>query len=202
MLRFTDRLLEEEPDFAALSTMAFDSPGPAPAQPVWTRLADGGSPTKKGLGTTSDGDILGEAKVHEGEGDNAEEDLHDQSMSVEAKLDPPHELENSVFGAPEVEEEEDLDDEMTVILPKAPLSVPDNLLPSSAAESQPQTTPSPAEGQLPPGSASKVTKVHVTPRLRSIVASVISSCFLPFLLKRHCTVDSDMEYCWRYPSAW
>jgi hypothetical protein len=173
MLRFTDRLLEEEPDFVKLSAMSFDSPGPAPPKSVFARLAAGGSPIDKGLGTLLEGDSFDGPQVHEGEGEDAEEDLHDQSSLLDVQLDPKHDPEPSVPGPPDVEHEEDLDEEMTVILPKAPFLVPDNPLPSSSVDSQPQTIPPLAEVQPPPDSSSKVTKVRVTPELESIVASVV-----------------------------
>ncbi|KAF8552533.1 hypothetical protein OG21DRAFT_114974 [Imleria badia] len=174
-LRFTDRLLEEEPDFAELSAMSFDSPGPAPPKSVFARLAAGGSPTNKGLGTLSEDGVLGGPQLHEGQGEDADDDLHDQSSLLEVQLDPKHDPETSVPGAPDVEAEEDLDEDETIVLPKAPLSVPDNLLLSPTVDSQPQTIPPLAEAQSSSDSSSKVTKVRVTPELESIVARIWST---------------------------
>lgn len=169
--------------------MSFDSPEPAPPKSVFARLAAGGSPTGKGLRTPSDNNMLDGSQLHKGEDDNAEGDLHDQSSLFEVQLEPEHDPEASAPDAPDVEDEEDLDEERTVILPKAPLSAPDNQLPPSSVVSQPQTT----EAQPSPDSSSKVTKVRVTPELESIVASVVLFVsFLLCLLKR--AVGSDMEY--------
>ncbi|KAF8135588.1 hypothetical protein EV363DRAFT_1159092 [Boletus edulis] len=165
-LRFTDRLLEEDPDFAELSTISFDSPEPAPKS-VFARLAAGGSPTNKGLVTLSEHAILGGSEIHEGEGEEAEEDLHDQS----SPLDPKYDSEASVPGAPDIEAEEISDEERTVILPKAPLPASDNPPPFSVGN-QPQTTPPSAEEQVFLGSSSKVTKVRITSELENIVARI------------------------------
>ncbi|KAH0827606.1 hypothetical protein J3R83DRAFT_4331 [Lanmaoa asiatica] len=189
-LRFTDRLLEEEPDFAELSKMSFDSPGPAPKS-VFARLAAGGSPTGKALGTPLEGDRLGGPLAHEGEDEDAEEDLHDQSSLFEVQLDPEHDPETSVPGALDVEAEED--EERTVILPKAPPSAPSNPLPSLSVDSQPQTISPLTEAQSPADSSLKVTRVRVTPELENIVASVVlPTSFLLCSLER--TIGSDMEY--------
>ena len=199
MLRFTDRLLEEEPDFVKLSAMSFDSPGPAPPKSVFARLAAGGSSTDKGLGTLSEGDLFGGPQVHEDK--DAEEDLHDQSSLLDVRLDPNHDPEHSVPGPPDVQAEDNLDEDRTVILPKAPLLVPGNPPPSSSVDSQPQTIPPLAEARSPPDSSSKVTKVRVTPELESIVASVVLFVsLLLYSLKR--AAGSDMEYRWRYPAPW
>lgn len=186
-LRFTDRLLEEEPDFAELSKLSFDSPGPAPPKSVFARLAAGGSPTDKGLRTPSEGNVSSRPRLHEGEDEEVEEELHDQSSLLEARFDPQRDPETSSPGA-----EEDLDEESTIILPKVPLSAPGNTLPSPSVVSQLQTLPL-AEAQSSTDASLKLTKVCVTPELESIVASVILFIsFLPCLLKR--TVGSDMEY--------
>ena len=188
MLRFTDRLLEEEPDFAKLSAMSFDSPPPAPPRSVFARLAAGGTPTDKGLGTLSEGDIFGGPQVHEDEDEDTDDD-HSSLLDVQLDLDP----EPSVPGAPDSEAEEDLDEERTVILPKAPLLVPDNPPPSSSLDSQSQTIPPPVEAQSSPDSSSKVTNVRVTPELESIVASIV--LFVSLLLcSLKSAVGSDMEY--------
>lgn len=192
-LRFTDRLLEEEPDFAELSAMSFDSPGPAPPKSVFARLAAGGSPTNKGLSTLSEDHVLGGPHLHQGQGEDTEEDLDDQSSLLEVQLDPNDDPETSVPGAPDLEAEENLDEEETIILPKAPLSVPDNLLLSPTVDSQPQTMPPLFETQSPPDSSSKATKVHITPELESIVASVVLFVSFPLFLSE-CTVGSDMVH--------
>ena len=183
-LQFTERLLEEEPDFGALSAMSFDSPGPAPPKSVFARLtAD--SPTKKGLSTLPEGDILGGPQVNEGEDDddNAEEDLDDQSSLLEVQLDPEHDPEDSVPVAQGAEPEENPDEEATIILPKAPLSAPDNLMQSTLADSQPQTS---TGAQSSSYSSSRGSKVRITPELESIVASVVLSRLFPELLIEAC----------------
>lgn len=86
-----------------------------------------------------------------------------------------------------------MDEEETIILPKAPLSVPDNLLLSPTVDSQPQTMPPLFETQSPPDSSSKATKVHITPELESIVASVVLFVSFPLFLSE-CTVGSDMVH--------
>lgn len=139
--------------------------------------------------------------MHEADEEDAEEDLHDQSSLLEVQLDPEHDPGIASPGAPDMGAKGVVDEEMTVMLSKAPLSAPENPLPSSSVDRQPQTIPPLAEAQSSPDSSSKVTKVRVTSELESIVARVVLFIsLLLYLLGR--TIGSDMEHCWGYPARW
>lgn len=164
-LRFTDRLLEEDPDFAKLSAISFDSPGPAPPKSVFARLAAGVS-TNKGLDTLTEDNIFGGPEVHKDMVRDAEGDLDDESSLLEVQLEPDLDPETLVPDGPDVVAE---DEERTVILSKVPSSAPADPPPE---DSQPQTAVPSTEAQSSPDSSSKLIKVRVTPELEKIVASV------------------------------
>ena len=179
--------MEEEPDFAQLSAISFDSPGPAPPKSVFARLAAGSISAKKGLNTLTEDDVFDEPRVQQGKGEDSADESHDESSLFEVELEP-----EDVPDGPDVDIEANPDEEKTVVLSKAPSLVPADPPPSSL-EDQPQSITALAEAQSSSDSSSKITKVRITPELETIVASV-DVCFSFFLFSK-CTTGSDMEHC-------
>ncbi|KAG9316464.1 hypothetical protein JVU11DRAFT_2499 [Chiua virens] len=167
-LRFTDRLLADEPDFAELSAISV-SPGPAPPKSVLARLAAGSATTDKHSGTLTKDNVFGGP----GEDEDAE-DLHDQSSLLEEpELDP----DASVLDAPDAETEETeegSDEEKTIILTKVIKETPDSPLLSSSVNTQPQP-PQLAEAQLDSDPPSKAAKVRPNPELEKIISRIWST---------------------------
>lgn len=178
-LRFTDRLLEEDPDFAELSAISFDSPGPAPPKSVFARLAAGSIQTNKDSGTQTNDDVFGGPQAQEGKDEDAGEDLRDDSSLFEVQLEPELDPEIAVPDAPEVETEDNPEEEATVVLSKVTPSAPADPPLSLSEDTQPQTSMPPSDAQSSSEVSSSVTKVRVTPELENIVASVALSTLLP-----------------------
>lgn len=171
-MRFTDRLLEEEPDFAELSAISFDSPGPAPPKSVFARLAAGGVRTNKGLDSLTEDNIFGGPQVHKDNDEDTEEDLDDECSLLDVQLEPEHDPENLVPDAPDMEAEDNPDEERTIVFSKVSSSALADPPLSSSEDIQSQTTASLAEAQSSSDSSSKVTKVRITPELENVVVSV------------------------------
>ncbi|KAH7888457.1 hypothetical protein F5I97DRAFT_1924997 [Phlebopus sp. FC_14] len=155
-LRFTDRLIEEEPDFGDVSMMSFDSPGPAPPQSVFSNLVAGES-----LG----GDV-DESAPHgddtAGEGGIGREQQDDSILPESPVLE-------EVDQAPvEVAD----DEEKTVVLKEPPSSSPKDPPHSPPSQPPPQPQSTPPNTSVPPEPVSKTPKVRVTPELERIVAKI------------------------------
>ncbi|KAF8840011.1 hypothetical protein BDN67DRAFT_904383 [Paxillus ammoniavirescens] len=152
-LRFTDKLLEEEPDFGEIAELSFDSPGPAPPRSVFTSLIPGDNLRDKSFGAQTDDSIFG-----------------GQSF-----LPSPEPLIIEAVDEREPEDEPG-EEERTVVLQKIPPStaLQEHLLASPPpVNAQP---PSPlAPGTLPPESSSKTPKVRMTPELERIVTKIWST---------------------------
>ncbi|KIJ67538.1 hypothetical protein HYDPIDRAFT_25978 [Hydnomerulius pinastri MD-312] len=167
-LRFTDKLLEEEPDFGEVSVLSFDSPGPAPPRSVFANLAAGEKLGDGDLGTNADDSIFDGDGPAADEADDDNDDQQDQSTLPEASI---------IEAVDEEAPEEDVDDgEQTVVLKKVP-SPPPNDSPASPPPSGTQrgiSTPS-ADTNPAPDTVSKTPKVRVTAELERITTKVWST---------------------------
>ncbi|KAF8844765.1 hypothetical protein BDN67DRAFT_1007928 [Paxillus ammoniavirescens] len=168
-LRFTDKILEEEPDFGEIAELSFDSPGPAPPRSVFTSLVPGDNLRDKSFGAQTDDSIFG--------GVHAEEEAIESNQQDQSFLPSPEPL---IIEA--VDEREPVDEpgeeQRTVVLQKTPPSTtPREHLPASPppANAQPPRTTPLAPGKPPPESSSKTPKVRMTPELERIVTKIWST---------------------------
>ncbi|KIK91571.1 hypothetical protein PAXRUDRAFT_830719 [Paxillus rubicundulus Ve08.2h10] len=165
-LRFTDKLLEEEPDFGEVAELSFDSPGPAPPRSVFTNLVPGDNLRDKNLSAQTDDSIFGGVDAQE---EDMESDQQDQSLLPES--DP---LTTEVADEGEPKDEPD-EEEKTVVLQKIPPSTaPQGDLPASPppVNAQLPSTMPLAHAKPPPEPPSKTPKVRMTPELERIVTKI------------------------------
>ncbi|KAF9222661.1 hypothetical protein BS17DRAFT_175601, partial [Gyrodon lividus] len=157
-LRFTDRLLEEEPDFSEAPELSFDSPGPAPARSVFASLAAGDHLRDKSFGAQADDSIFG------GEDLDAKEEVIDSNSQDQSPLLEPESSTTEPANEAEPEDEPD-EEEKTVVLQKVPSSTED--LPVSRPPSA-----TPLADARPPLESSKIPKVRITSELECIVTKI------------------------------
>ncbi|KAF9245043.1 hypothetical protein BU15DRAFT_41630 [Melanogaster broomeanus] len=145
-LRFTDKLLEEEPDFPEVSELSFDSPGPAPPKSVFANVRG------------AQGEAIGS----------------DQSLLHETKSSPTEGVdEGEPEGYPDEEEKTVV---LQKIPSSTPLPDDPPGSPSPAdAHPQSTITPPLASAKRPPESISKTPKVRMTPELERIVTKIWST---------------------------
>ncbi|KAL4080233.1 hypothetical protein V8B97DRAFT_718024 [Scleroderma yunnanense] len=161
-LRFTDKLMDEEVDFGEVSTISFDSPGPAAPRSVFASLATGKSPDNEDLAdvTTPDDSIFGLGVQRDDVSNEKSQDAFDG------------EGEEHVSSQLDVSE----DEEQTVVLkkfaPTPPPQLPDDPSSQPASGAYSGSSDPPVEVQFANEPAPKAPKVRVTPELERIVAKI------------------------------
>ncbi|KAG1715739.1 hypothetical protein ID866_1407 [Astraeus odoratus] len=153
-LRFTEKLMDEEVDLGEVSTLSFDSPGPAAPQSVFANLAGRASdPTAH--------DSVCDASDHRDDGE-----FYGDELALGTGVDD--EFEHFDHPAEDLEAEE----EKTVVLRKLPPSPPPQVTsaPPSLLERQPKSTPPKVD--QPSETATTALKVRVTPELERIAAKI------------------------------
>ncbi|KIJ19009.1 hypothetical protein PAXINDRAFT_175077 [Paxillus involutus ATCC 200175] len=168
-LRFTDKLLEEEPDFGEIAELSFDSPGPAPPRSVFTSLVPGDNLRDKSFGAQTDDSIFG--------GVDAEEEAIESNQQDQSFLPEPEPLIIEAVDEREPEDEPG-EEEKTVVLQKiTPSTAPQEDLPASLLPTnvQPPIITPLAHAKPPPESSSKTPKVRMTPELERIVTKIWST---------------------------